>query len=327
MASYSGNRTARKRPNSAVVPMDSEYDRIRTRGRERYKYLAEHKQPKVQWWTCVGPTQNWGTQETIWPLNRATQSATTTPRVDMLSQPKKNFQTGVHVNRPIWQYSCGRTSALSNVDPNAMQGSATERVQQLAMAKTYPQHTPNRYEFMYSCGRVSPIWDISASTLAAPSEPRPRTVDLATHKNPHPLFQPERVLPTEVGSAAKSHRTSMRTQDLSTPKLRAEGPFREPQWPVSENALNAVASPRCTELARAKSLADGFQHAREIQWPVSKAARRATASGRLSDLATPIQRVNMNILQFNPDAFQVKPLALKAQLSSRVAELAAPINR
>ena len=108
-------------------------------------------------------------------------------------------------------------------------------------------------------------------------------------------------------------------------KLQTPCPFSLHQ--VSENALNAVASPRCTELARAKSLADGFQHAREIQWAVTKAARRATASGRLNDLATPIQRVNMNVLQFNPDAFQVKPLALKAQLSSRMAELAMPINR
>ncbi|RUS84875.1 hypothetical protein EGW08_007344 [Elysia chlorotica] len=294
------------RSNSAAGPINSEYDRIRTRGR---------------------PEQSWGTQETMWPLSRATQSATASTRVGALAQPKRNFQTGVHLNRPLWQYSCGRTSALSLVDANAMQGAASDRVQQLAVAKTYPQHLPNRYEFMYSCGRVSPIWDVSACSPAAPSEPRPRTVDLSVHKRPHPLFQPERSVPWEVSTSAKTHRPSGRTQDLSTPKLRAEGLFREPQWPVPETALNAVASPRCTELARAKSLADGFQHAREIQWPVSKAARRATASGRLNDLATPIQRVNMNVLQFNPDAFQVKPLALKAQLSSRVAELATPINR
>lgn len=81
------------------------------------------------------------------------------------------------------------------------------------------------------------------------------------------------------------------------------------------------------ELARPKALTDGFQHAREIQWPVTKAAKRAQASGRLSDLAMPIQRVNMNVLQFNPDAFQVKPLALKARISSRVEELSQPIAR
>ena len=91
--------------------------------------------------------------------------------------------------------------------------------------------------------------------------------------------------------------------------------------------MNNVASPRCIELSRAKALADGFQHARDIQWPVTKAARRANASGRVSELAQPIQRVNMNILQFNPDAFQVKQTALKGRVSNRLSELSQPITR
>ncbi|XP_005089623.2 testicular haploid expressed gene protein-like [Aplysia californica] len=308
-----------------VVPQDGEYDRIRTRGRERFKYLARHKDPQVEWWTCVGPTQNWGTQETIWPLSKAARSAQATPRLGDLSTPKKNFQTGVHVGRPIWQYSCGRSSALDFVQPTAMSASASERVSQLAQHKTYSRHTPNRNEFLYSCGRVSPVWQVADHAQSC--EPRPHTVDLAQHKQPHRDFQPHKDIPWPVTEAARSAKASERIDSLSMPKNRPDGPFRGPEWPVSESAMNSVASPRCVELSRAKSLADGFQHAREIQWPVTKAARRATSSGRLSELAQPIQRVNMNILQFNPDAFQVKTTALKGRLSSRVNELAQPINR
>ena len=91
--------------------------------------------------------------------------------------------------------------------------------------------------------------------------------------------------------------------------------------------MNSVASSRSVELSRAKPLAEGYQHARETQWPVSRAARRSNASGRIGELSQPIQRVNMNVLQFNPDVFHVKPTALKARASNRVNELAQPISR
>ena len=114
-------------------------------------------------------------------------------------------------------------------------GISTERqfVNRMSCEQDIISTSTLRYEFMYSCGRVSPIWDVTASTIAPPSEPRPRTVDLSGHKKPHPLFQPERSLPWDVPAPAKTHRPTGRTQDLSTPKLRAEGPFRDPQWPVS----------------------------------------------------------------------------------------------
>jgi len=308
-----------------IVGQDGEYDRIRTRGRERLKYLAKHKEPHVEWWTCVGPTQTWGTQESMWPLSSAAKAATATPRLEDLATPKKNFQTGVYVGRPQWQYSCGRASALGLVEPAAKSASASERVTQLAQHKTYSRHTPGRAEFLFSCGRQSPIWSVAEGAKTA--EERPHTTDLAQHKRPHRDFAGEKDLPWPVSDAAQQAKATPRLEQLSTPKVRPEGPFREPGWPVSGNALNGSATTRCVELSRAKGLTDGFQHAREIQWPVSKAARRTNASGRLIELAAPIQRVNMNVLQFNPDAFQVKPRALKAAVSSRVTELAQPINR
>lgn len=303
----------------------SEYDAIRTKGRERLKHLAKHKEPNVDWWTCVGPNQNWGTQETIWPLSKSAMQASATPRLEDLATPKRNFQTGVHVSRPIWQYSCGRDSALDLVPKGAQSASVTERTSTLAQHKSYSRHTPHRADFLFSCGRASPIWSVAEGAMRA--EQRPHTTDLAQHKRPHKEWQPEKEIPWPVSESAQITKPTPRLQSLSEPKNKPEGPFRDAGWPVTESALNSSATARSVELSRPKSLADGFQHARDIQWSVTKAARRANASGRLSELAQPIQRVNMNILQFNPDAFQVKPNALKARMSNRLTELSQPAAR
>ncbi|KAH9513335.1 hypothetical protein Btru_034650 [Bulinus truncatus] len=304
---------------------NDEFDRIRTKGRERFKYLAKHKEQKTAWWTCIGPHQNWGTQEPMWPINRAAISANASQRVNELATPKKNFQTGIHINRPLWQYSCGRSSALATVDENVLNANASPRMEKLAISKIYPQHYPNRLEFVYSCGRSSPIWAVPNSALNYSASSR--VSSLANHKPYHPRFQPEKALPWEVPEPAKKAKATERVELLSSPKARSEGLFRDAIWPVSENALNSTPTPRCLELARAKSLADGFQPARDIEWPVSKAAKQAAPSERLNALAQPIQRMNMNILQFNPEAFKVKPQALKGQIPSRVNELAQPIIR
>ncbi|KAK0051975.1 testicular haploid expressed protein [Biomphalaria pfeifferi] len=304
---------------------NDEFDRIRTKGRERFKYLAKHKEPKVEWYTCIGPPQNWGTQEPLWPLNKATISANASHRIAELATPKKNFQTGVYINRPLWQYSCGRASVLTTVDENALNAHASSRVEQLANSKTYPLHTPNRIEFVYSCGRSSPIWSVPNSALN--STATPRVLNLSQHKPYHPRFQPEKSLPWEVPEPAKKAKASERVEQLASPKARPEGPFREPTWQITERALKSVASPRCLELARSKSLVEGFLPAKDIEWPVSRAAKQASASERITALSQPIQRMNMNILQFNPEAFKVKPQALKGQIPARVNELAQPINR
>jgi hypothetical protein len=90
---------------------------------------------------------------------------------------------------------------------------------------------------------------------------------------------------------------------------------------ISEKAKSAEATPRLMELARAKPLADGFQHAREIEWPISKAAKKAQASKRVQELANPVERETMDTVQFNPDAFKVKPTALTGVIPGRVKDL------
>lgn len=96
---------------------------------------------------------------------------------------------------------------------------------------------------------------------------------------------------------------------------------------VSKSAQNASATSRCLELARPKNVVDGYQLPRDEQWRVSRAAQRASVTGRVDELAKPIVRATMDHVQFNPDAFLVKPLALKGSFPSRVEQLAKPIER
>ncbi|XP_076461201.1 sperm microtubule associated protein 2-like isoform X2 [Babylonia areolata] len=304
-----------------------EYERIRENARLRLQQLARHKEPKIAFHTCVGPRVMWGTQEMLWPVSPNAMNGSATPRVQALATPKKDFQAGtVHEGRPQYYYSAGRSSVIWSVSDGAKQGSASERVQTLAEHKKYhPDWQEHKQQFYFSCGRASPIWTVPGG--ATQCSERPRTTQLAEHRKYHSEFQGERPVQSVVSAAARLTKASDHVTNLALPKSRPDGPFRDPQWPVSDQAKSAVASARCMELARAKPLAEGFQHAKEIEWPVSKAAKRAQASGRLLELARPITRASMDHLQFNPNAFAVKESALKGGIPRRIEELAQPINR
>jgi len=81
------------------------------------------------------------------------------------------------------------------------------------------------------------------------------------------------------------------------------------------------------ELARPKPLVDGYQLPRDEQWAVTRAAKRASANNRIDELSRPIVRATMDHVQFNPDAFLVKPLALKGSFPQRIEALSKPIER
>ncbi|XP_066852675.1 sperm microtubule associated protein 2-like [Anser cygnoides] len=103
--------------------------------------------------------------------------------------------------------------------------------------------------------------------------------------------------------------------------------LRQAPWQVSKFALQAIASPRILELARAKRLNPDYVPPRDAQWPVTKAAKQAVATPRLVELAQPRKRPPMDLAQFNPDAFTVKESAKKATCSARIHDLARPIKR
>nr|KAG5709378.1 hypothetical protein BaRGS_029227 [Batillaria attramentaria] len=306
---------------------DGEYERIRENARERLKELARPRQPYIESHTCVGPKVHWGTQEMMWPVSPRALRGRASPRVTYLATPKKNFQEGTEfAHRPMFFYSAGRPSVIWTVSEGAQQGSATERVQFLSQHKQFhPDWREDKRQFVYGCGRESPVWAVSRS--AQQCEERPRTTALAEHRPYHPDFKPERPIQSIVTEPARNARCTDHVSSLANPKKRVPGPFRHPQWPVTEQAKTAVASSRCMELARSKPLAEGFQLAREVEWPVTKAAKRAQASGRVIELATPITRASMDHVQFNPEAFIVKESALKGVIPGRIQDLAEPIKR
>ena len=96
---------------------------------------------------------------------------------------------------------------------------------------------------------------------------------------------------------------------------------------VPDNVKNASASTRCTELARPKGIVDGYQLPKDVEWPVQRAAKRAVITSRVEELAKPVIRASMDHVQFNPDAFMVKPFALKGSFPSRIDRLSKPIDR
>lgn len=285
--------------------------------------LSRPKDIKIGYFTNVGPNVMWGTQEMLWPLNPNIQKAS--ERVEQLATPKKDFSTVDSKGRPLFLYSCGRPSQIWDAPPRTQQ-EASQRVQLLANPKAFHSgYKEDRSQFFYSCGRNSPIWTVTQGAKSAGE--RPRTNQLATHRNPVREFQPARQIETIIPGPALSASASERLQTLATPKNRSEGPFRDPKWPVTPAAKNASAKARSQELARPKGTTDGYMLPKDEMWPISKAAKRATASGRVGELSKPVVRASMDHVQFNPDAFVVKETALKGVIPKRVFDLANPSSR
>lgn len=306
--------------------MSVEFEQIRQSGRERLQQLSRPKEPKIEWWTNVGPNVMWGTQEMLWPISQEAKEAAPTERVINLATPKKNFQTGMHAGRPLFYYSCGRPSMIWENKSDIKE--ANERVTDLSAPKQPSKEFTNQEikpQYLFSCGRSSPIWTVQKGALSAGD--RPRTQTLANPRPPHRDFQPSRQVESIIPNGALSASASERIHTLATPKERPNGPFRSPQWPVSPGARNAISSSRCADLARPKATVEGYQLPRDEMWPVSRAAKRGTASGRIQELCRPLVRASMDHVQFNPDAFLVKETALKGVVPRRVEELSQPIQR
>ncbi|XP_052773156.1 testicular haploid expressed gene protein-like isoform X2 [Mya arenaria] len=349
---------AKRSPRSLTAGFVAEYERIRDSGsrrpgygrsrttivtnRERLLQLSQPKEPKVEWYTSVGPHVRWGTQEMIWPVKPEALRADSTERLETLALPKVNFLKGDNINRSQFFYSCGRSSVLWKVRDSAKRSTSTERLNILAEPKrahnefkedrNFRKYThaekltfPNIPQFKYSCGRQSPIW--ATKSMPSGGGDREYTSELAKHKRPHRDFKPEKPIQTTIPHAALKAEATERLLTLSTPKPRPDGPFREPDWEVPGSAKNATASSRCLELARPKPAVDGYLLPRDEQWGVTKAAKRASSTGRIDELSRPIVRATMDHVQFNPDAFLVKPLALKGAFPPRVEQLSRPIER
>lgn len=83
-----------------------------------------------------------------------------------------------------------------------------------------------------------------------------------------------------VSEGAKSYMATERIENLAKPKVRLDGPFRDPQWQVSDPAREAIPTDRVLELAKAKKLAEGYRTCRGVIWRPSPGAMNAVASNR-----------------------------------------------
>jgi len=156
---------------------------------------------------------------------------------------------------------------------------------------------------------------------------RPRTASLATPKHFHPQYEPSRPIISIVTDEVKRYQATPRIESLASPKIKLDGPFRDPIWVVSKAAMQTSPTPRVMELAKAKRVVEGYQPSRGPVWRVTSGAKTAVASKRMTELAIPIVRETMDHVQFDPDAFFVKENAKKAKASARIEELAQPIVR
>lgn len=288
--------------------------------------LSSPKQSQAIWWTSFEPNLVWGNQEPMWRIKPETLSAVATPRVEELALPKIDYSFP-RMFIPQHMYGCGRVSQIWTVSPHALRGRATRRVRELARHKSAPprylaQHIPH-YE--YGCGRESAIWELGPHTLSCPN--RPRTAMLAVPKQPHPDYRPCKPPQSIVTEEARLYTITPYLEELAKPKVHSDGPFRDAEWKVSENAKQCIAGERLVELARAKKPSEGYQPSRGPIWKVGMGALNAVASNRMEELSKPIIRDTMDSVQFNPGVFSVSEAAKKAKASARIEELAQPITR
>lgn len=296
------------------------------RGRERAIYLATPKTSKAIWLTSLGPKLEWGNQEMMWPVSDAALNADSTPRLENLATPKKNFRSASDYKKAIYVHSCGRESVIWDVSPMAKKASPSQRVNGLAQSKNPPSsYQEDRAKHAFSCGRQSPVWQVSGAARGA--KERVRLEGLSRPKTPHRDYIPPREVESVVTSNAKNATASSRLETLARPKSRPEGPFREPMWPVMPLAKSANPSSRQLELAKPKGIPDGYQAPRATINDIKRSARRAIATSRTQELSRPIMRATMDHVQFNPDAFIVSEAAKKAKCPARIEELSVPLTR
>jgi len=336
--SEDGQRSDERSVTASSMERQREEDN-KSRQSHRYHSLSKpkifhYKQTK---WINRGTEVKWGTQEQLTPPTDAAKNATASPRVEELARAKTDKQENVNVSD--FYYSCGRVSQINLTSDRAQTAACTPRLEQLAQHKEAPKEFKDRQhtdQFTYSCGRVSPVWPVDDRAKTA--EERPRTNALAKHKDFHRDFLPERYLPNPLSQAAvRRSLSSERLESLSRPRYKRESQFRDSMWEVGTNARKATASPRTLELARYKPTYEGYQNNYDYgngyeRMPrlirvISRNARNAVASSRTKELSVPIIRQSMDLVQFDPMAFIIKPTTLNAYCAPRISELAQPIVR
>ena len=169
----------------------------------------------------------------IWQVSEGARSADASARVSDLAQAKS-----LHAD-----YQFDR-SVYTKVSPGAQSASCSQRVGVLSQQKphlVWPSHDTVR-DGPFS----EPITPVSAPAMrAAPSQ---RLGMLSEHKDPHPLYKPEKTVIWTVSDIAMNAAATLRLQQLARPKSARLRKDDYDPYKVSLGARNARATPRVTEL-------------------------------------------------------------------------------
>lgn len=312
--------------------------------RKRIEELAAFKRSKQDPLTSFESKQlRWGDKDSMWTVSDASKRTNPSKRLQQLAQSKKDFKD--HTNEVhLYTFSCGRSSPLQNIRRSQFQ--ISDRIAKLAEPKRLPkinQINANGSLWTYSCGRESPIW---SGRRVDQIQDRPSKADcrLALPKINHKKFVPNRELRQDGRLSQAWYKKFLergdaicteRLDQLALPKHRTDPNIcfidsRQPEQsirPVRKGALNTTASSRLEELAQPNEKRyEGFVPDR-FRWPVSKRALKHSSSDRTTALATPVVRPSMEHTQYDPDAFFVKPAAMKAKCSERIQQMAIAIQR
>nr|XP_008114863.1 PREDICTED: testicular haploid expressed gene protein-like [Anolis carolinensis] len=245
-------------------------------------------------------------------------------RLQELAKPKE-VKDVWNLSRSLFKYSCGRVSEIWHRPPDLYSIMPSERILQLAEPRQYLDI------YLKQRPRSSAQWTVSPPAIHCNASPR---ILLLSQPRPlNPYFVLPREAETQVSLSSKRASASLRTERLAQPVVKncivyydnrcVEAPIRR----VNPAALQAVASPRVVELAKAKTLPSECAPDRSAMWPVSSAAKNAVATSRLEELAMPPKRAPTFLVQFDPDAFVVKDAAKNALCSDRLKQLSQPVKR
>ncbi|XP_062520313.1 sperm microtubule associated protein 2-like [Corticium candelabrum] len=168
----------------------------------------------------------------IWPVSKSAQKAKSTPRLEVLSQPKATHR----------EYEPAR-EIQTVVSDAAKHAGCSDRLRTLCQHKTYPNSEDELRNWDWS------TWESSVPQRAKTAEPSSHTLQLAEEKKPHPQWKPSRSVQWKVSRAALNHELSETSQKLAQPKERGQQEDYNPKaWKVSSASLQAQASARLQEL-------------------------------------------------------------------------------
>ncbi|XP_071106059.1 sperm microtubule associated protein 2-like isoform X2 [Haliotis cracherodii] len=221
------------------------------------------------YWVDNDPQQPQGLTEG--GTSRVTLFTTTTRLEELARHRSAHHEYKKHRPTPIWP-----------VKKSALDATPTERLEVLSLAKGLHD------EFKIERSPYSVVTKAARSVSASD-----RLQSLAVPKNREDRYcvnDYEWGQPSEVSPAAKTASASARVETLAEAKgyhndFKGENPV---QWPVSDQALKAIASLRLQQLARPRSrtmIKDDYD-----PYKVTLAAKKARATPRLEELCAPIPR-------------------------------------